>query len=222
MKNLVKLLLASALISAAPFALSQNAPKAEDKEAAYTRTINQRADKIVTTLDLADSNKATRVHEVITRQYRELRKIHETRDAQIMAAREKFDADKTAADAAMQAARDEARPKVAKLHGEFLARLSGELSPEQVDQVKDGMTYGVVPLTYAAYLRKHPELTEEQKQQIMEWLVEAREIAMDGGTSKEKHAVFGKYKGRINNYLSDAGYNAKKGEHSLKKAGKAK
>jgi hypothetical protein len=52
----------------------------------------------------------------------------------------------------------------------------------------------------------------------MAWLVEAREIAMDGSTSDEKHAMFGKYKGKINNYLSKAGYDAKKGKQNLKKA----
>jgi hypothetical protein len=30
---------------------------------------------------------------------------------------------------------------------------------------------------------------------------------MDAGSSDEKHSVFGKYKGRINNYLSANGYN---------------
>ncbi|MNR53744.1 hypothetical protein D3C85_1738080 [compost metagenome] len=33
---------------------------------------------------------------------------------------------------------------------------------------------------------------------------------MDGGSSKEKHAWFGKYKGRINNYLSKEGYDLTK------------
>lgn len=33
---------------------------------------------------------------------------------------------------------------------------------------------------------------------------------MDAGTSKEKHAWFGKYKGRINNYLSAQGYDLNK------------
>jgi hypothetical protein len=42
------------------------------------------------------------------------------------------------------------------------------------------------------------------------WLVEARELAMDEGSSEKKHAVFGKYKGRINNYLSAEGYDMKK------------
>ena len=60
-------------------------------------------------------------------------------------------------------------------------------------------------------------LTAEQKAQILAWLTEARELAMDGSTSDEKHAVFGKYKGKINNYLSKAGYDAKKAEQNLRK-----
>jgi hypothetical protein len=42
------------------------------------------------------------------------------------------------------------------------------------------------------------------------WLKEARELAMDGESSDKKHAIFGKYKGRINNYLSAQGYDMKK------------
>ena len=33
---------------------------------------------------------------------------------------------------------------------------------------------------------------------------------MDAESSNKKHEWFGKYKGRINNYLSAAGYNMKK------------
>jgi hypothetical protein len=54
-----------------------------------------------------------------------------------------------------------------------------------------------------------PELTEAQKQQIMAYLAEACELAMDGGTSEEKQAVFRRYKGKINNYLSAQGYKLK-------------
>jgi len=188
-----------------------------EAEAAYTRTITQRADKIVAALGVADTNKFVRVREIIAQQYRDLSKIHDGRDAQIKAAKEKAGGDKGAANAGVQAARDEVKPKLAKLHNEFLMKLSTELSAEQVDQVKDGMTYGVLPLTYGVYLRMYPDLTDEQKKQIMAWLVEAREIAMDGSTSDEKHAVFGKYKGKINNYLSKAGYDAKKSEQNLKR-----
>ena len=56
----------------------------------------------------------------------------------------------------------------------------------------------------------------EQQRTIRAWLLEAREHAMDAGSSDEKHAMFGKYKGRINNYLSAEGYDAKKAERELK------
>jgi hypothetical protein len=49
-------------------------------------------------------------------------------------------------------------------------------------------------------------LTAEEKSQILVFLKDAREEAMDGGSSKEKDTIFKKYKGKINNYLSDRGY----------------
>jgi hypothetical protein len=68
-----------------------------------------------------------------------------------------------------------------------------------------------------------PALTSEQKATIYDWLKEARELAMDGESSDKKHAVFGKYKGRINNYLSAAGYDMKKeGEEWAKRIQAAK
>jgi hypothetical protein len=212
--KLFMFLLAALLTTGTSFAAETNEPT--DADAAYTRAITQRADKIVSTLGIADTNKATRIRDIITQQYRDLSKIHEVRDAKAKAA--KAETDKTAANAAVQFAHEEAKPKLDKLHGEFLAKLSAELSSEQIDKVKDGMTYGVLPLTYGVYLRMYPELKDDEKKQIMTFLVEAREIAMDGSTSDEKHAVFGKYKGKINNYLSKAGYDAKKGEQNLKKA----
>jgi hypothetical protein len=67
-----------------------------------------------------------------------------------------------------------------------------------------------VEVTYTAYQQQYPNLTEPQKAYILAQLIEAREHAMDAGSSKKKHAWFGKYKGRINNYLSAQGISAKK------------
>jgi len=217
MKRLyIYLLLTLGLLAANSLcAENTNAPAAEPKDVAYIRTLNERATKIVASLGIADTAKSNRVHGIVVQQYRALNDIHSVRDVQIQNA--KALTDKTAATAAIQVARDEAKPKLEKLHGEFLTKLSTEVSPEQVDKVKDGLTYGVLPLTYGVYLKMYPELTTDQKAQIKAWLTEARELAMDGSTSDEKHAVFGKYKGRINNYLSKAGYDAKKAEQNLKK-----
>jgi hypothetical protein len=60
-------------------------------------------------------------------------------------------------------------------------------------------------------------LSDEQKKQIKAWLIEARELAMDQGSAEEKHHVFGKYKGKINNYLAAAGYDLKEAEKNLRR-----
>jgi Spy/CpxP family protein refolding chaperone len=74
------------------------------------------------------------------------------------------------------------------------------------------MTYDVLHVTYTAYQDMLPNLTDAQKKQILDWLTEAREHAMDAESSDKKHAWFGKYKGRINNYLAAAGIDMKKAE----------
>ncbi|EFI72387.1 MULTISPECIES: DUF3826 domain-containing protein [Segatella] len=95
-------------------------------------------------------------------------------------------------------------------HFEFAAALGNYLSDKEIEAVKDGMTYGVVPKTYQAYQDMIPSLKENEKLQILNWLKEAREFAVDAGTSKAKHGWFGKYKGRINNWLSQRGYDLNK------------
>jgi hypothetical protein len=180
---------------------------AGDPDPNYTRVITGRADKIVKTLEIAEAGKQTRVRDIIVQQYRALNAIQAQRDTEIEAA--KISGDKADAAARVKSTREQADLRIKQLHGKYLARLATELTPAQVDQVKDGMTYGVLPVTYRAYLAQTPELTEAQKQQIMAYLVEARELAMDGGTSEEKHAVFRQYKGKINNYLSAQGYKLK-------------
>jgi hypothetical protein len=186
-----------------------------EPEAAYTRTINERAEKIVATLGIRDEAKADRVRNLLVENYRGLREIHEARDAKLKEASESPGGDPTIAAAWTKVARDQASLKVNDLHRRFVARLSVELTAEQVESVKNGLTYGVVPITYEGYLKLLPALTDEQKRELLANLLEAREHAMDGGSSEEKHAIFGKYKGRINNYLSSQGYDLKAAEKEM-------
>ena len=102
------------------------------------------------------------------------------------------------------------RASLKELHKKFLSALAEYLSPEQIEQVKDKMTYGKVQFTFAGYVSQYPNLSEENKAEILRLLKEAREEAMDGGSAGEKTAVFQKYKGKINNYLSKQGIHAGK------------
>ena len=54
-----------------------------------------------------------------------------------------------------------------------------------------------------------PELTAEQKRVVFDTLREARDEAVYAGSAEEKTAIFGRYKGRVNNYLSREGYDLK-------------
>ena len=95
-------------------------------------------------------------------------------------------------------------------HFELESNLSLYLDDAQIEAVKDGMTYGVVKKTYDAHCDMIPTLKDFEKKLILAWLKEAREYAMDAENSNKKHAAFGKYKGRINNYLSKQGYDLTK------------
>ena len=179
----------------------------------YIKVTDQRARKIVEKMDIVGTEKASVVQNYIAAQYRNLSLIHDERDEQIKAAKELDEEVKK--NKKIRAIEKKADKKLDKLHGKFLGQLSEELSADQVEQVKDGLTYSVAPNTFKVYQAMIPDLSEDQKSQIWDWLVEAREHAMDAGSSEEKHGWFGKYKGKINNYLSSLGYDLKQAEKAM-------
>jgi Spy/CpxP family protein refolding chaperone len=182
----------------------------DDKEATYTHAIEKRTADILAVLGLNDSAGSNRVHDVIITQYRSLRSWHDTNDARLKALRKQ--AGGTDKDQAGQAQTQigQVQSSLKALHDQFIARLTADLTPEQVEKVKDKMTYNKVQVTYRSYCEIVPNLTEEQKARILELLKEAREEAMDCGSAEEKTAVFQKCKGKINNYLSQQGHNVSK------------
>jgi hypothetical protein len=179
------------------------------QESTYRKVVTERSAKIVNTLGITDSGKYNEVLDEIVDQYTRLNDIDEQSKA-ILAEIKSQSLTKENADEALKKAAEKKSSQLMQLHEEFIAHLHKHLSADQVEKVKDGMTYNICPITYAAYLDMLPSLTTEQKEKIYGWLKEARELAMDEGSSEKKHAVFGKYKGRINNYLSAAGYDMKK------------
>ena len=181
----------------------------ENRDPKYVESIVNRSQKIVDKLGLTDVKVAEDVCNIIANRYFELNDIYEIRDAKVKNVKESgLTGD--AKNEALKAAENEKDAALYRSHFAFPASLSLFLNEEQIEAVKDGMTYGVVKVTYEATLDMIPSLKEEEKVQIYAWLVEAREFAMDAENSNKKHAAFGKYKGRINNYLAKRGYNLTK------------
>ena len=193
----------------------------ENRDPKYVESIVNRSQKIVDKLGLTDAKVAEDVCNVIANRYFELNDIYEIRDAKVKAVKESgLTGD--AKNEALKAAENEKDAALYRSHFAFPASLSLILNEEQIEAVKDGMTYGVVKVTYEATLDMIPSLKEEEKVQIYAWLVEAREFAMDAENSNKKHAAFGKYKGRINNYLAKRGYNLTKEREEWAKRVKAR
>ena len=179
--------------------------KSEGRDAEYVQSIVGRAQKIVDKLGLTDEAAAINVRNIIANRYFELNDIYAEYDAAVAAIKESS-AEQELKNRIIEGAKTVADSKLYRTHFAFPAALSMYLTDAQVEAVKDGMTYGVVGVTYTAYCDMIPRLTDEEKAQIMAWLKEARELAMDADKSDNKHKVFGKYKGRINNYLVARGY----------------
>ncbi|MDA6068287.1 DUF3826 domain-containing protein [Flavobacterium sp. AC] len=176
----------------------------------YIKVTNERAAKIVEKLGLKNPEKEKAVTDIVAQQFRDLTAIQDPRDAEIKKAKEDAGLSKEKQNEKIDKLKSKADQSIEKLHTAYLKKLGKQLSEDKITEVKDGMTYGVLPITYAGYQDMLPALTEAQKEYIYKALVEAREHAMDGGSSKEKHGWFGKYKGRINNYLSKEGYDLNK------------
>ena len=187
----------SLIVAAGLFALSLAAAETnsmpESAEAKYTAAIEGRTADILKALALTDADKAAKVHDAILAQYRALNTWHNENDAKLKAS-----AKDTNAVAQIRAS-------LKTIHRDFIISLSKNLTPAQVEQVKDRMTYNKVKVTYDAYCEIIPTLTDAQKAHILATLKDAREEAMDGGSADEKSAIFKKYKGRIANYLSKEG-----------------
>ena len=184
-----KVLYATILSLLSITASAQVALKTEGQDPQYVETIKARAQKIVDGLQLSDAQIAENVRNIIANRYFLLNDIHS-----------KYDKNQ-------QDARD---AELYKHHFELASALALYLTDEQIEAVKDGMTFGRLKRDYKAQLEMIPSLTDEEKAQILIWLREAREYAMDAADSKGKHFWFDKYRGRTNNWLSARGYDLKK------------
>ncbi|MCH5597782.1 DUF3826 domain-containing protein [Niabella ginsengisoli] len=189
------------------FTTNTNAQTNADAE--YLQVVKERAYKITAPLQIKDSAKFYSVREKIAQEYVAIKKIDDKKATAISGVKAKG-LEKAATDAKIEKINSTTEEERAALNKRFVKSLSKQLTANQIEQVKNGLTYNVLPITYKAHLDMIPSLKEEEKTYIHEALVEAREHAMVAGSSDAKHAWFGKYKGRINNYLAARGYDLKK------------
>lgn len=203
-----RILLSVVLLMAAVMTASAIELKSEGRDPEYVKKIVARSEKVVDKLALTDEAVKQEVVTIVANRYFELNDIYEARDQRLAAVKEQGLTGE-AKQMAQDFAKYECDSKLYRSHFAFPATLSLYLNDEQIEAVMDAITFGVVKVTYDSHLDMIPTLTDEEKEQIRIWLEEARELAVDAESSNKKHEVFGKYKGRINNYLSKRGYDLK-------------
>lgn len=145
--------------------------------AASDAALDKRVAALVDSLDLKDPAKEERIRAVLTNDLRAVRDAH---------------------NAGLQL-----DPEV---HKKFIAGLEADLSPEQVESVKDKLTANKLPITLKAYHQILPNLKPEDEAKIVDWLTKAREQSLDMKNVDEMTPIFKKYKTEIEHYLDSQGY----------------
>jgi len=191
--------------------------KAATTDEQYLKALESRVTKIIDPLNLEKKRKQSKVRQIILTQYQTLNTIHSLRDRKIKELKSGNSASANELKTVIADLESAAAKEITSAHSSFLHDLGRHLTDAQVDAVKDGMTYNVANSTFKAYQDMLPSLNDTQRTKIWNWLAEAREIAMDAETSEKKHWWFGKYKGRINNYLSSEGFDMKKESEAWQK-----
>ena len=144
---------------------------------ASNAALEKRVTGLVESLRLEDAAKRQRIHGVLSENLRMVRDSHNAGMKPVKAVREKL-----------------------------IIGLEADLTPEQVDDIKDKLTEGKLPFTYKAYHAIVPNLTPEQDRKILGLLKQAREECLDVKNSHGMAVVFEKYKTQCENYLKSEGY----------------
>ncbi len=92
-------------------------------------------------------------------------------------------------------------------HQKFTTGLQADLTPEQVESVKDKLTANKVPTAFKVYHEIIPGLKPADDAKILAELKQAREESLDVKNIEDMNPIFKKHKTEIEHYLDKQGYN---------------
>lgn len=145
--------------------------------AASDTALDHRVESIIQSLNLSDAEQSRRVSAVLEADLRAVRDAHNSGL--------------------------ELDPSV---HQQFIEGLAANLTPDQVEMVKDKLTLNKMPITFKVYQQIIPNLKPSDKARILSLLGEAREKSLDQKNVDEMTPIFKKYKLEIQKYLESQGY----------------
>jgi hypothetical protein len=164
-----------------------------------------KAGEWVNALQLSDAAKEERVKSAIVTHLKAVRDWHNDHPASTVPAGINPATGNRLSEMDRDIIANSALPK--SVHDSLMNVLNKELSNEQVEAVLDKYTIGKVTFTLQGYKAIVPDLKPEEEAQILVYLKQAREQAIDYKNMKEISAIFEIYKTKCEQYLNSNGRN---------------
>ena len=207
MKRRLLLLTAIALLTfQSPAVVRAADPSGVDE--ATQKKVDQKANKLIDGLKLDDADKATKA-KAITRDWLvTMLAWHKEHDPELKGlwsewnkARAVVPKDEFPGEVIAQKL-DDVYASLKPAYEDFTKRLSAELSPEQVDALKEAWSRSPgMTRTYKAYLEIVPDLAEQDRQVIHDRMLMAREAAMLTDSDKEIVSIYKRHKVKVEQYI---------------------
>ncbi len=193
-------------------ALIQVPLKAADPVAATVeardKAIESKVERVLSAVNVEEPEKKERARAILREWLVALRAWHQQNDPQLKTlwsawSRARAVVPKDEFPAEVEAVKIEALYETLKpTYFAFLERLATELTPEQIDAIKERWSRAPgMQRTYNAYLQIVPDLTDEQKKVIYDRLVLAREAAMLTDADGEIVNLFKRHKVKVEAYI---------------------
>ncbi len=172
------------------------------------KKIEQKATRIVESLKLDDADKAAKVKAIAGEWLGMMLTWHKEHDAELgrlwgewNKARAVVPKDEFPAEVIAHRI-DDVYASLKPAYEDYVKRLSAELTPEQVDAIKENWSRSPgMTRTYSAYLEIVPDLTEKDKEVIKGRMLMAREAAMLTDSDKEIVAIYKRHKVKVEQYV---------------------
>jgi hypothetical protein len=163
----------------------------------------KKAAEWIASLHLIDTTKEQRLKTVVATHLKAVRDWHNNHPFGTVPAGINPTTGKPLSELERQIIANSAMPK--SVHESLMAGLKKDLSDEQVAAVLDKYTVGKVAFTMAGYKAIVPDLKPEEEKTIHDFLVQAREQAVDYKNMNQISAIFEIYKTKSEQYLNNNG-----------------
>ena len=192
----------------------------EDAKAKSDADQEKKATEWVASLNLNDAEKEARVKTAIYTHLKTIRDWHNEHPFTTVPAGINPATGNRLSDLDRQVIANSAMPK--SVHEDLMNALNKDLSPEQVEMILDKYTVGKVAFTMKGYKAIVPDLKPEEEAQIITYLKQAREQAIDYKNMNQISAIFEIYKTKSEQFLNSNGRNWKQLYKAYTDAAKAK